>query len=162
MTPRPHHPTLDDIAGPEGTYSMIGSLVVLGRPVGRWQRFVINRSSARVIDWRFPPGARDEVAAVAAGLARLHALTTGISSWVVWSGELEVLDLWLPSVAVERLVLDLLLADIGDPTGVRSARRLIDEAVDEVNAPRLVKERRRIAGGVVDRLAVELASATRW
>jgi hypothetical protein len=157
---RHRHPTAADLV--DGGSSLIGTRVVLGRPAGRWRLLLLNRSSAAVLDWRFPLCVRNDLIAVAAGLARLHALTTDISSWCVPSGQLEVIELWIPTVATDRLLLDVLLADIGDPTGLQWSRPRIDRAVSEVQAERLVRDRRRIARRVVDEMAADLAGGARW
>ncbi len=160
MTHRRYHPTITDLAG--RGYSLIGTTVVLGKKRGRWRSLLMNRSTAAVMDYRFPSSVRSQVVTVAADLARLHALTTGITSWCVPSGELEVIEMHLPTVAEERVLLDMLLADIGDPTGLQHSAPIIAAAVAEVNAHRLVRDRRRSAGPVVDKMATRLAGGGRW
>jgi hypothetical protein len=161
QTCRPAHPTLADLAAGHST-SMIGTTVRADPRRGRWQRLAFDRSTALVADTRWPESVRTDVGNLAAGLARLHGMSTGLGSWFVPSGDVDWLDLPVPAEAADVFLLALLLADVGDPTHLRRLGRLVADTVTAVDQHRLARDRRRAAGPAVDAMTATIAGGLPW
>lgn len=149
------HPTVAELAAGRRR-TVAGSSVWLRPSSKRWLRLELDRSTALVVNRQWPESTSASVSRLARDLARLHGLSTGLSSWFAPEAS-DHLTLQLPVSAADLILLPVLVAELGDGLLVDRMADQVAAVVADVNALRLVEHMRKAARLAVDGLGERLA-----
>lgn len=158
----PTIPTFEQVRG-RHTTTRTGATLGAYNLGPRWCRITLDRCTATLYRSAWPAGpTRVVMAELADHLATLFVHSHASGLCFVSSFDNDYVTLTVPRATADLSVAMLLLAELGDTTFAEWVLPLVRDAAEQVRAqPRRI-DRRRMAGPLVDELAVRMLEVTRW